>query len=696
MPQKPPYVDPYGTAGQNQGKSAWNQGNLGAESGSYYIEKPEEMNGIRGAARYGVEQAEQALAEARSGDSSAAQQQLRLGLSQAQRGMAQQAVGRGSNPLAQRSAIYAGAQAAGQMNAQSAMLRAQEMQAARQQQLDAVAREQQGYTGMSQMELQRGIAQSQNQLGAAGVELGRDQWEFDKDMAIANAIMSGVGTMAGAMSDENLKQNIQPVDEAGQMARALILGRTNSGANQTQSMANDVAKLGDAAQSQLGQNPQMPEGVMGHKPTEFEGVGGGMMGGMMGGMGGGGGGGGAMSFSGTNLKQQIQPVGPQMMGIHTDPTTGEATTGMMSANPKVETIRPASYTDAQGQRHSGRGMYQKVDDAGVISNIAPQLGGGKRMALQDFSASDERIKKNVADAAFLEGVEVGAQASGRTGEDRGRPMGTRALDWFGENVYDPVVSYFSEDAETWQGSKAKRALGTVRAERGVTSGAPTSRTYTRERSIPARDDVIGQPHVGGRPVRQGDPDFEEFITMDPQTRTARLPRIDPETGDIVEHHRFDADTITPSDERIKRIADELDAEGARTMAKLGSVRSGASTADQQAAQVGAELEREDDKTLASLRGYTYEYKPEAQAQLGLRPGKRFGIMAQDVASTPLGSTMVVETPAGLAIDNQAAHGAELALLGRLAQRDDEIREEMRVRDKLMAQAFARAARGGRR
>lgn len=153
-------------------------------------------------------QADSALQEAQGGNS-AAQQQLRQGLSQGQRSLAGQSLGRGS-PLAQRAAMYGGGQMAAQANTQAQALRAQEMQAARMQAADA-ARQQ---AAMSLQE--RELWQQQEGMEAAG-SLARDQFEADqrqrdweRGWQVAGTIASVAG---GAMSDERMKVEVDPRDQ---------------------------------------------------------------------------------------------------------------------------------------------------------------------------------------------------------------------------------------------------------------------------------------------------------------------------------------------------------------------------------------------------------------------------------------------------------------------------------------------------
>lgn len=92
-------------------------------------------------------------------------------------------------------------------------------------------------------------------------------------------------------------------------------------------------------------------------------------------------------------------------------------------------------------------------------------------------------------------------------------------------------------------------------------------------------------------------------------------------------------------------------------------------------QAAAEADVKADELTRSIRPQTYEYKPEATAAFGLHPGQRYGVMAQDLEKTPLGKTMVVNTPMGKMIEPRAALGATLAALGRLGQRLDLLESE---------------------
>jgi hypothetical protein len=86
-----------------------------------------------------------------------------------------------------------------------------------------------------------------------------------------------------------------------------------------------------------------------------------------------------------------------------------------------------------------------------------------------------------------------------------------------------------------------------------------------------------------------------------------------------------------------------------------------------------------DRTIASLDGYQYRYRPDARAMLGdaMAPGgERYGVIAQDLEQTPIGRTMVRESPAGKMVDMRAATLGGLALLGRVGERADELEDRI--------------------
>jgi len=70
-----------------------------------------------------------------------------------------------------------------------------------------------------------------------------------------------------------------------------------------------------------------------------------------------------------------------------------------------------------------------------------------------------------------------------------------------------------------------------------------------------------------------------------------------------------------------------------------------------------------DNFMKALSGFEYKYKKG----LG-EPGKKFGIMAQDLEKSELGKTLVVETPIGKMVDTGHASLGALAAIARLQKR----------------------------
>ncbi len=81
--------------------------------------------------------------------------------------------------------------------------------------------------------------------------------------------------------------------------------------------------------------------------------------------------------------------------------------------------------------------------------------------------------------------------------------------------------------------------------------------------------------------------------------------------------------------------------------------------------------REIQEFLSSIQPLAYHYKdPDAR---GAGPGQRFGIVAQDAQKTPVGQSIVVETPEGdLALDQAAAVSVLLATVALLNKRIEDL------------------------
>jgi hypothetical protein len=135
-------------------------------------------------------------------------------------------------------------------------------------------------------------------------------------------------------------------------------------------------------------------------------------------------------------------------------------------------------------------------------------------------------------------------------------------------------------------------------------------------------------------------------------------------------------------EQVAALLEGLYTAGGRSDAALragGGIRPGtglrgSSEADQRAQDLAAGLGQSGENTdaaLRSIRPVTYKYKPAALS-MGSPSGPRYGVMAQDLEKTPLGRTMVVDTPQGKVIDHRTAATANTAMIGRLGQRLDEL------------------------
>lgn len=159
-----------------------------------------------------------------SGQMSAAQRQMQMGVGQAQQAMAAQSVSRGSNPLAQRAAMYSGGQMAGQAVAQGGALRAQELLAARQQYQQALGAKAQGELDYGTLKLSQQTQQDQNLI---------DVYRARKDYEV------NAKDWMGMLSDERMKRPVNHVNTADQDEMLRVLGYDEG--------RSDIARLSNKA-----------------------------------------------------------------------------------------------------------------------------------------------------------------------------------------------------------------------------------------------------------------------------------------------------------------------------------------------------------------------------------------------------------------------------------------------------------------
>jgi len=96
-------------------------------------------------------------------------------------------------------------------------------------------------------------------------------------------------------------------------------------------------------------------------------------------------------------------------------------------------------------------------------------------------------------------------------------------------------------------------------------------------------------------------------------------------------------------------------------------------------QLGAEGRKTNEQLSAAsieIPSYTYQYRPEAAGLPGVRPGQRFGPMAQDLEQHPYTAPMVMDTPQGKTVDTTAAAVGSLGLASRANQRVDELEQQL--------------------
>lgn len=131
--------------------------------------------------------------------------QMRQGMAEAQNAALGMAAGRGSNPLAQRSAQYANAQMSANAVNQGAQLALQEYMA-RQAMLGQALARQTGYEQMMQDDASRRyLGQLQYQASMQGQKTQADIAEADREMQLIGAAVGAGGSLIGAMSDESQK-----------------------------------------------------------------------------------------------------------------------------------------------------------------------------------------------------------------------------------------------------------------------------------------------------------------------------------------------------------------------------------------------------------------------------------------------------------------------------------------------------------
>ena len=593
--------------------------------------------------------ARQRLLALQSGEESAAMKQMGLGMSMGQQSMAAQAVGRGSNPLAQRAAIYGGGQLAGQIAGQTAGLRAQELASAYGQEAQASQAAAQFGLGASGLELQRDTAEDQALLGQQALNLQKQQQDWEKAKDMYSVVMGSIGSVSGgvAASDKRLKRGINHVNADDQDRMLSALGSKFNESNLPTGMIRDyqgsdpdldeIERLGteyDASSGRIAaidqeerdamtafrSGLQPPRGMTsedlqrdvarGHYfPDAPE----------------------AASDKRARLGEMFaadrldQPVAagvgappPPAQGIGQDLWRGP---GAFNATP--EDIQAAS--DKWRKEYPLGGYQAPFNETGVLAPERAMAVGQSGLFSREFDKAHQDLF-NKQEAARQQAAKETEQIVGATGEQINQ--GTVEPGDLREMAY-------KKPGRDIGGILSEATSGVMGSERSGEGGEVASSLLGKGMG----GSLGGGGWGGGGGGRGwgggggGGGGMTEII----------------DTKTMVEHPAGGGKgtTITIGDDGSFIVSDER---------------------SKQLAAAGV-TDAEQDKAMRAMETRRFEYTPEAQQQFGLPGGERPGITAQELERSKLGREMTTTMPGGFkGIDRDAAIGTTLGLLGRVDER----------------------------
>ena len=103
------------------------------------------------------------------------------------------------------------------------------------------------------------------------------------------------------------------------------------------------------------------------------------------------------------------------------------------------------------------------------------------------------------------------------------------------------------------------------------------------------------------------------------------------------------------------------------------------SSDEQNKKEISTVDKKAQEFLDKLAAYQYEYKDASKP--GTAPGKRFGVMAQDLEKSEMGKSIVRDTPGGKVIDTVQGFGAALAAQAELNKRLKALESRVKSRKK---------------
>lgn len=360
-----------------------------------------------------------------------------------------------------------------------------------------------------------------------------------------------------------------------------------------------------------------------------------------------------------------------------------------------------------------------------LGPLPPAYGGGDPFAYNDFVPSDEMLKvfHAVLDPSLANAQKRrGASGMGGSSSDAGGAPTS-------EEMASPGVATervgASENAEP-SDERLKHQKRPLERAAGGSHSSPTSPrpdpgppNYNEFRGesdtfgTPASGRRIGReateylPGVAAREVSDRN-DKRALLDLESRDALAALqrpmPRVahrDPSAADIAEAMRHapvarrdPGDTVPAGayQTRDPRVGEALAALGGgyEPVARRdeGDTR-GFEVSDRGDKRGLSSADAEPAQMMDTLRGYEYHYKPGVQDEDPRVP--RFGPMAQDVAKTPMGASIVVHGPQGLELDTKHGFGVVLAALGNLNERMRSMEGGKRRTDRLPSDANVKRA-----
>lgn len=320
----------------------------------------------------------------------------------------------------------------------------------------------------------------------------------------------------------------------------------------------------------------------------------------------------------------------------------------ISVDPRLKAAQMSALSDLQDITKAGGMTAMDQSKVGAVLSQLNQQERGSRDAIMQREAEMGRAGSGTELASLLESDQGAATRASQQGTDIAAQAQQRALDAINQTGALSSQARGQDFSEQAQQAEAKDAMAKFNAEHLQSTNAANVATQNAAQAANLAE-------------KQRVSDTNAQIAG--QNREIAANAHQTSYQDEMDRRKAIADALAAKAQAQQNVQKQNATTFGSLVGAGGSVGAGLiAKSDERSKNVSRETP-DMDSFMAALKPLMFKYKdPESP---GASPGENVGVVAQDVEKTPVGKTMVKNTPDGKMLDLQKGFGVILAALAAL-------------------------------